>query len=348
MKLVCIFALVNAVLSTPMYFKDDALYYKDNALKFEPFRQPLSEDMIGYVNDIANTTWKAGKNFGDRPLASIIRMMGVREQPNGNGLPYIKHEVGELPDNFDSRLNWPNCPTIKEVRDQGDCGSCWAFGAVEAMSDRICIASNGTRNVHISAEDLLSCCWICGMGCNGGFPGSAWEFFKTTGLVSGGQFGTHQGCRPYSIKPCEHHSTGDRPPCSSSIEPTPKCHAKCETDYSVAYRADKHYGKNAYNVDMDEKLIRTEIMKNGPVEAAFSVYADFLNYKSGVYQHVSGAMLGGHAIKIVGWGIEDSTPYWIVANSWNNDWGENGFFKILRGKNHCGIENQITAGLPKL
>ena len=67
----------------------------------------------------------------------------------------------------------------------------------------------------------------------------------------------------------------------------------------------------------------------------------------GVYQHVNGKMLGGHAIRILGWGIENDTPYWLIANSWNTDWGNNGFFKILRGKDHCGIEGQISAGIPK-
>jgi cathepsin B len=86
----------------------------------------------------------------------------------------------------------------------------------------------------------------------------------------------------------------------------------------------------------------------------------------GVYQHVSGAELGGHAIRVLGWGVEDGTPYWLVANSWNTDWGDNGehsdeqtdlsfkyflyvvFFKILRGKNECGIESEIVAGIPKM
>ncbi|KAH3896885.1 hypothetical protein DPMN_021069 [Dreissena polymorpha] len=88
-------------------------------------------------------------------------------------------------------------------------------------------------------------------------------------------------------------------------------------------------------------------MTNGPVEAAFTVYADFPTYKSGVYQHKSGQMLGGHAIKILGWGTEDSTPYWLVANSWNEDWGDQGFFKILRGSDECGIESNIVAGMMK-
>lgn len=67
----------------------------------------------------------------------------------------------------------------------------------------------------------------------------------------------------------------------------------------------------------------------------------------GVYKHVTGKMLGGHAIRILGWGTENDTPYWLIANSWNTDWGNNGFFKILRGENHCGIEGEISSGLPK-
>lgn len=88
-------------------------------------------------------------------------------------------------------------------------------------------------------------------------------------------------------------------------------------------------------------------MTNGPVEGAFTVFEDFINYKSGVYQHVEGRLLGGHAIKILGWGVEGDTPYWLVANSWNSDWGDGGFFKIRRGTDECGIENQITAGIPR-
>ena len=81
----------------------------------------------------------------------------------------------------------------------------WAFGAVEAMTDRICIQSQGKANFHISAEDLVTCCSSCGYGCDGGFPESAWEYFAHTGLVTGGNYNSNQGCRPYSIASCEHH-----------------------------------------------------------------------------------------------------------------------------------------------
>jgi len=90
-----------------------------------------------------------------------------------------------------------------------------------------------------------------------------------------------------------------------------------------------------------------EIYTNGPVEVAFTVYADFESYKSGVYSHVTGAELGGHAVKILGWGNDAASglDYWLVANSWNEDWGEAGFFRIKKGVDECGIEDYVVAGL---
>ena len=90
-------------------------------------------------------------------------------------------------------------------------------------------------------------------------------------------------------------------------------------------------------------MIQQEIIKNGPVEAAFEVYEDFPTYKSGFYKHTTGQALGGHPVKIIGWGTEDGEDYWLVVNSWNSDWGDNGLFKILRGTDECGIEDGIVA-----
>lgn len=83
-----------------------------------------------------------------------------------------------------------------------------------------------------------------------------------------------------------------------------------------------------------------------PPYDSFFFFKYLLYMFAGVYQHVTGKALGGHAIRILGWGKENGVDYWLVANSWNTDWGNNGLFKILRGSNHCGIENEITAGLP--
>ncbi|KAG5672906.1 hypothetical protein PVAND_002994 [Polypedilum vanderplanki] len=310
----------------------------------------FSDEFINEINKKA-TTWKAGHNFHpDTNLKYIKNLLGVHSDSKHFKLPELLHDsrdIKDLPENFDAREQWPDCPTLREIRDQGSCGSCWAFGAVEAMSDRVCIHSNATEHFHFSAEHLVSCCHTCGFGCNGGFPGSAWSYWVRKGIVSGGPYNSSIGCQPYEIAPCEHHVNGTRMPCSGEGH-TPKCMNKCSNPaYKVDFKTDKHFGKSSYSVKRNEDQIRLEIFKNGPVEGAFTVYEDFVQYKSGVYQHVTGKALGGHAIKIFGWGVENGVKYWLIANSWNSDWGDNGTFKILRGEDHVGIESEISAGLPK-
>lgn len=73
----------------------------------------------------------------------------------------------------------------------------------------------------------------------------------------------------------------------------------------------------------------------------------FLRYV-GVYQHVTGKKTGRHAVRVIGWGEEKGVPYWLITNSWNNHWGDNGTFKIKRGDNEDWIENEFSAVLPKL
>ncbi|KAJ2946093.1 hypothetical protein O0L34_g5014 [Tuta absoluta] len=313
---------------------------------------PLSDEFIDMINMI-NTTWKAGRNFlEDTPFDHIENLMGALDLDDGydSKLSDQSHSdavIADLPEYFDARSKWPNCPSLNEIRDQGSCASCWAVSAVGAMTDRVCIYSGGTEIFHFSAEDLLSCCSDCGQGCGGGFIAKAWQHWINSGIVSGGAYNSGQGCLPYSIAPCEHDVIGNRLPCYEDTH-TPTCLRSCNTGYDVMYEVDKQYGKDAYTVKGGDDHIRAEIYQNGPVEGAFMVYDDFLTYKSGVYQHTHGEKIGSHAVKIIGWGLENGLKYWLVANSWNTDWGDKGFFKILRGVDHCGIENSIVAGVPLL
>ena len=84
----------------------------------------------------------------------------------------------------------------------------------------------------------------------------------------------------------------------------------------------------------------------GPFEVAFTVYGDFPTYKSGVYVQTNNTELGGHAVRVVGWGTLDGVAYWKIANSWNTDWGLKGYFLIKRGVDECGIEDSGSAGTP--
>jgi len=308
------------------------------------------QSIIEFVN-AQNTTWTAGTNdhFNAATLADAKQLCGVKKNPNFQ-LPIkrtITQVVKSIPAAFDSRTEWGStCASLTEIRDQSACGSCWAFGAVEAMTDRTCIASSGAQTPHLSAEDMNSCCALCGDGCGGGDPGAAWDYWTQTGVVDGGNYGDG-GCDPYTLPPCDHHINGSLPPCPSQEYPTPPCHKKCSN--TEVWDTAKHFGASAYQLNSVSDM-QTEIMTNGPVEAAFTVYQDFLTYKTGVYRHTTGQELGGHAIKILGWGVwtDGVTPYWTIANSWNTDWGNEGYFLMLRGKDECGIEDDVVAGMPKL
>uniref|UniRef100_A0A8D8UDP7 Cathepsin B n=1 Tax=Cacopsylla melanoneura TaxID=428564 RepID=A0A8D8UDP7_9HEMI len=318
---------------------------------------PGTPEFVNYINSV-QSSWVAETNSLSRvPRPHLKSWMGVH--PDANKPEYQLETLLEVADDdnvtvpaeFDARTQWPNCPTIKEIRDQGSCGSCWAFGAVESMSDRVCIASGGKKNVRLSADDLVSCCGVmCGFGCNGGFPNMAWRHWVKKGIVTGGAYGTNQGCRPYEIAPCEHHVNGTRPSCDANKGKTPKCVKQCQKEYDVPYKQDLSFGSKSYSVSGNENAIMKEIYTHGPVEAAFTVFDDLILYKSGVYKHVAGRALGGHAVRILGWGEDASSKekYWLIANSWNTDWGDNGLFKILKGSDECGIENSIAAGIPKL
>ena len=214
------------------------------------------------------------------------------------------------------------------------------------MSDRICIKSGQKDQTRVSAENLLACCSSCGFGCDGGYPQYAWRYWKNTGICTGGLYQDTKYCQPYFLPPCDHHVDGSHGACPETVE-TPDCKRNCDDGNKETYSTQMTFGESAYSVSGESNIMQ-ELYENGPVEASFTVYEDFVTYKSGVYQHITGSALGGHAIKMIGWGVEDGVKYWLCVNSWNDEWGDKGLFKIKRGNNECGIENSVNAGVPKL
>ncbi|KAK0580862.1 hypothetical protein LWI29_007223 [Acer saccharum] len=170
-------------------------------------------------------------------------------------------------------------------------------------------------------------------GCDGGYPINAWQYFKRHGVVT-------EECDPYFDDiGCSH------PGCEPAY-PTPKCVKKCVKGNQL-WTDSKHFSVSAYRINSDPHDIMAEVYTNGPVEVAFTVYEDFAHYKSGVYKHITGDIMGGHAVKLIGWGTgADGADYWLLANQWNKGWGDDGYFKIRRATNECGIEEDVVAGLP--
>jgi len=321
----------------------------------------IHHDLVNQVNQ-AGLTWKAGMNskFINMTLGEAKKLMGTKRRTALNVAAKARHSAWDLeemptsalPAAFDVRTNFPWASNITSVvRDQSACGSCWAFGSTEAFNDRLAIAKN--FSTLLSAADTMSCCsgFSClgSSGCDGGIPDEAWSWFTQTGVVTGAgndEMTDGRTCYPYPFEICEHHISNPKyPACPEAEFSTPSCPTSCpDTGYSVPYTQDKHMASSSYNLQSVQAAM-TDIFTRGTMTVAFDVYQDFLTYTSGVYTcPTSGQPLGGHAVSIIGWGTEGGVDYWLVRNSWNPTWGAGGLFKIRRGTDECGIEDDMVAG----
>jgi cathepsin B len=306
------------------------------------------EEIVAHVNS-KQSSWVAAvpDKFGSVDEVKPYLGAYLPGDPKYSAPPVkeIPAANGDIPDSFDAREQWPDCGGISTVRDQSSCGSCWAFGSVDSFQDRACIATG--KDVRYSPEDTAFCSYA-GDGCQGG--NTAWGWFEQVGVVTGGKYediGKGDTCLPYSLAPCAHHVPASEkyPACPSGEYPSPECALSCsESGYSGSYASDKLKASSSYSVS-GVSQIQTELMTNGPLYVAFTVYGDFETYKSGVYKHTTGGFLGGHAVEMLGWGTENGEDYWLIKNSWNEEWGDGGLFKIARGVNECGIEDSVSGGL---
>ncbi|VEN49287.1 unnamed protein product, partial [Callosobruchus maculatus] len=245
----------------------------------EPNLDFLSDEYIEYLNS-QDLPWTAGRNFEkDTPLSHILGLLnGVEITDPPSELETVYHEDNgeELPKEFDARKKWSKCGSIREIRDQSGCGSCWAVSSASVMSDRVCIHSDQRNQLRISAADILECCPSCSPpdGCIGGNPYAAFMEWTDSGFVSGGQYHSNIGCKPYPWPRCGMH-------CKKHYI-APKCKKECDKGSQLKYEKDKHYGKKAYTITSgDERQIQLEIIKNGPVVATFTAYTDLITYKHG-------------------------------------------------------------------
>jgi len=329
----------------------------------------VHKDRLAQIKEIESTpgvTWKAAAHprFASEAPGASRSLCGVKpgwrehlQQSIARG-EVTRWKQGlraeQVPDSFDSAAHWPQCAkSIGDIRDQSNCGCCWAFAGAEAASDRMCIATNGSVLTALSAEDVCFCASM--NGCGGGMIDMPWSYIKTSGAVTGGQYqstGPFTGlCADFSLPHCHHHGPQGKDPFPAEGQPgcpseqSPKCPTSCDARASSAHKdfaADKYAFEGEVKSAHGEQEIQEMIMAGGPVETAFTVYSDFENYAGGIYHHVTGGFAGGHAVKIVGWGVESGVKYWKIANSWNPYWGEDGYFRIRRGNNEGGVEDGVT------
>jgi cathepsin B len=250
--------------------------------------------------------------FADQPIGASASLIGARsanadELANMDDVEVILYNeevdkrIGAPPSDFDARTGFPDCAkVIGDIRDQSNCGCCWAFGTAEAASDRLCIATKGKTMVPLSSEDL---CFNSNFnGCGGGSPESAWSYIERKGIVSGKQqafkagtagpnpdpFAAASTCSDFSLPHCHHHGPVGKDPFPAEGAPgcasqkSPKGPKECDAGSSLKYDSNKYtFTGTVANVGRNETYLKQEIMANGPVTVAFTVYSDFENYAGG-------------------------------------------------------------------
>lgn len=207
---------------------------------------------------------------------------------------------------LNSTVDWRPHGYVTEVKNQGRCRSCYAFATTGTLEGQQCKVTG--KLVSLSEQNILDCSWKQGnKACEGGSLTAAYEYIIEN-------HGIETELSYQQNKPVKH-----------------ECHFKKENVGAVMSSC-KTIARGS------EKDLQIAVALEGPVSVAIDAsQIGFQSYKSGVYDDASCTRNLNHAVLVVGYGTEHGKDYWLVKNSWGQKWGENGYAKILRNDNHCGI-----------
>ena len=236
-----------------------------------------------------------GRSSGSRTTRTIPRITD-----------YSLKNVRDLP----KEVDWRTKGVVNPVKDQGQCGSCWAFSAISSIESNNAIKTG--KLYSLSEQQLVDCSSSYGnQGCNGGLMDDAFQYAEKNALCSEDDY--------------------------SYTAQDGTCKKSCKGLVKVKSFVDIPAGdENSLQAASASRVVSVAIEadQNG-----------FQFYSGGVFDGECGTNLD-HGVTLDGYGQENGKPYWLVRNSWGESWGESGYIKLVRGKNQCGISN--AASYPNL
>jgi len=239
--------------------------------------------------------WTHGEYRQVLGYAPALRIPGVQSSP-------WKASATSVPDAID----WVKKGGVNAVKNQAQCGSCWAFSATAAVEGAYFVSSGNL--LSLSEQQLVSCDGTDN-GCNGGLMDNAFTYLESHGQCL-------ERAYPYTS------GSGSSGRCRDSCTP----HVKVTSFTDVPSR--------------DEDALRSAVAQQVVSVAIEADHMAFQMYTGGVLDSESCGTNLDHGVAIVGYGTDGGKNYWKVRNSWSATWGEQGYIRMVRGKNMCGISQQ--------
>ncbi len=263
------------------------------------YADPAEVEEIRHAIKAKSARWHADETSVSRLSLQQKKMrLGLREDEELSGNYLSSSQSAPIPmvTAAPATLDWRNVTGVNyvsPVKNQGSCGSCWAFAVTAAAESQVMIATSG-QPIDL-AEQILVSCPSGGGTCSGGSPSTASTYIRDVGLPL-------ESCFIY---------TATNNSCSNA----------CPNWQDQTYRI---IGWHSARTAVDD--IKNALYAYGPVVTTMYVYNDFYSYRSGVYSYTTGAYVGAHAVLAIGY--DDLQQAFIVKNSWGSGWGEAGYFMI--------------------
>jgi len=279
--------------------------FEKNVADINSHNQLHAQGKVSYSKGVNHLTDMSGEE--------IKNWMAEHDTPVGfHKAPSTLPEIRQATTGYPAALNWASSSCMPPVKDQGQCGDCYAFAATGVLEFLRCSATN--QLVILSEQSLTDCSTPAGnAGCNGGLALQAWNWVIPNGQAKNATY-------PYSS-----YTSGAAGTCQYTYNPT---------SYNVN-QTTWGYTTQTWN----ETSMIPGLNAYGPI--AVSIDATYLSsYAGGVYDDPNCSTTAtNHAVILVGYGTDTATgkPFWILRNSWSALWGEAGYFRMVRGKNMCAI-----------